>query len=542
MHNTKISSYFKNNINRIIFSVYFCIIIGTHLFLQFLSPLKESAIFVIIFFVMLIVIFIILYKLTPFLFKTIRKITLSPQNSTKQKQIKVFFFSLLVCFLVLITWFLAFKPGCFSADSISQYRQALTGNYNDWHPVIHTLLFFTIPLSIFHTAAAIIIIQLFLFAIVLSYSATIIYKYAGKKWYIITLTLVLTNPFVFNELLFPWKDVAFAIFALLSYTITLEIYKTRGNWCNNTLHIIMLATILSFTTLFRHNGILFTLPLVLFLFFFTQRKQWIKLFSLFLAIIFIIKVPLYSILNVQPPDRRTEETAGLPLTILSNIAKETPERLDEETSSFLYRIAPAEKYQNNYITGSFNSIKWSGINSEVIDETGLAQILKMTAKSAITSPEPSLAAFIKLTQVVYGIEGEVSDKVIPYDSSNDEYDIHFSGNRTLNALATFYTNTYSDSIFKYLSYTGFTILAILLFILANNNWHKQGWKKILLCTPILFYDFGTMLLLTGPESRFFFVNLIIYPIIIILSLSSPNSLRKTKTKNNTKNTKINKSF
>lgn len=527
MHIANVPSYLKKNINRIIFSFYLCAVLNSYLFLQFSPLFEESTLYIILFLIIIVITFAIFYKLIPFLFKAISKISLSPQKSTKQKLLKIFLITFFICSSILIIWFLAFKPGCFSADSISQYRQALTGEYNDWHPTIHTLLFFTVPISIFHNVAAIVIIQLLLFAIVLSYSATIIYKYAGKKWCIISLVLILANPFVLNELMFPWKDVAFAIFALLSCTITLEIYKTRGEWCNKILHVIILASILGLTALFRHNAILFALPLIVFLFFFVQRKQWVKLFVLFLATVFIIKVPLYSILNVQPPDRRTEETAGLPLTILSNIAKETPEKLDEETSSFLYKVAPAEKYHNNYITGNFNSIKWSGIDSEVINETGLPQILKMSVKSTVASPKPSLTAFIKLTQVVYGIEGEVSDKVIPYDTSNDEYGIRFSGNKTLNALATTYTNIYNDSILKYLSYTGVTILIILIFILAKNNWHKQGWKKLLLCTPILFYDFGTMLLLTGPESRFFFINLIVYPTIIILSISS-NTPNKTK--------------
>ena len=48
---------------------------------------------------------------------------------------------------------------------------------------------------------------------------------------------------------------------------------------------------------------------------------------------------------------------------------------------------------------------------------------------------------------------------------------------------------------------------MVLAILGNMQWGSwKCWKKKLLCIPILIYDFGTMLLLTGDDSRFFFIT------------------------------------
>ena len=47
------------------------------------------------------------------------------------------------------------------------------------------------------------------------------------------------------------------------------------------------------------------------------------------------------------------------MTILANVTKETPWVLNEETTNFMYEIAPPEKYQSDYLVGDFNSIKFT---------------------------------------------------------------------------------------------------------------------------------------------------------------------------------------
>ena len=64
---------------------------------------------------------------------------------TRKKSTIVFCVCFFVTLAALLIWFIAYAPGGFSPDSISQYEQAITGQFNDWHPVIHTILFFWLP-------------------------------------------------------------------------------------------------------------------------------------------------------------------------------------------------------------------------------------------------------------------------------------------------------------------------------------------------------------------------------------------------------------
>lgn len=67
----------------------------------------------------------------------------------RKEKIIVYLVTAGIAFAILLVWFLAYYPGSFSTDSITQYGQAVKGNYSDWHPVWHTLIFFTFPLKVF---------------------------------------------------------------------------------------------------------------------------------------------------------------------------------------------------------------------------------------------------------------------------------------------------------------------------------------------------------------------------------------------------------
>ena len=72
----------------------------------------------------------------------------SPKAVPEKRKWLVFSVSALVTFGLLMVWFFAYFPGSFSADSITTYRQAVTGHYSDWHPAWYTLFAQTLPLKL----------------------------------------------------------------------------------------------------------------------------------------------------------------------------------------------------------------------------------------------------------------------------------------------------------------------------------------------------------------------------------------------------------
>ena len=69
---------------------------------------------------------------------------------------------------------------------------------------------------------------------------------------------------------------------------------------------------------------------------------------------------------------------------------------------------------------------------------------------------------------------------------------------------------------KYLFYfTGILNLIILAVVMARMKFTKD-WRKMLLCIPLLLHNWGTMLLLTGIDFRFFIVSFFVFPAVVLI--------------------------
>ena len=444
------------------------------------------------------------------------------QELPLKKKIGIFIAVAVVVFCVRLIWISAYYPGSFSPDSIGQYGQALSGHYNDWHPVWHTILFFTIPLKIFGNPAAIIIVQNLYLAMILGYMAVTIAEMWNGKVAIISVAYIVLNPYIGHIMLFPWKDVGFALGGLLCSVMIVRLILKKQEpaalW-----KLIVLGILLSWTTLFRHNAILFTGPLLLVLLFYANRKSRLTILISFVVSLFAVKILLYGALDVEKPNRRVVECSGLPLTVIGNVVKETPDLLDEELSHFAYSIVPKEKWVKNYRCGSFNSVKHKdkGINASVIEKKGYRWMWETMFTCFKVSPRASWHAFFALTDIVYGFETGLEGDVGAYITKNS-YGIAYAnaGNNACKTLVKKYTSLINGTMFKYFRTYGVVLFVMLVVGLSRLHFRQsESWKRASLFAPIFCYDFGTMLLLTGPDSRFFCVTFLVAPLLIVFTFS-----------------------
>ena len=124
-------------------------------------------------------------------------------------------------------------------------------------------------------------------------------------------------------------------------------------------------------------------------------------------------------------------------------------------------------------------------------------------------------ALVGLTIPVYGLE--VACRAGSSITEND-LGIAYKGIKPLLVLEECYIALITKSPLSYLfSCIGFTILVMLAFIIFRGRFRGfEDWKRIFLCIPIFTYNFGTMLLLTGHDVRFFYISFIIYPLIVLI--------------------------
>ncbi len=164
-----------------------------------------------------------------------------------EKRIKCFFFIIvfIVTFGVLLIYYYAYFPGLYSPDSNDQLRQVVSGIYSDWHPVIHTGLFFTLPLQIFHSNEVIVFLQILWFSLAFSYLLTIMRIYGSTiKFVVVCMAVILLSPMTGNILMYPWKDCRLAVFGIIctAHFIKYLDYKRRmagkGIKCNSMCAIV----------------------------------------------------------------------------------------------------------------------------------------------------------------------------------------------------------------------------------------------------------------------------------------------------------------
>lgn len=420
--------------------------------------------------------------------------------------------------LIMAIWFIGYNPGSYQPDCIYQFSQAMTGVYSDWHPVLQTVFTYTIPLRITGGAVwAPVVFQLVFFSLSMGYMCETIHEYMGKRWAFLSLLYIILNPFTAQMMLYPWKDAPFAIMGMISVIIAFRIYVTGSEWADSWWRCLILSIVLSCTSIFRHNGILFSVPLLIAMVFIMKRRQWVITLTAFVVFTVLIKGGLYRAIDVNPDPQSVVQQVGLPLTIIGNVAKETPELMDEEVSEFVYKIAPQEVWENGYQLGNFGVMKYyAPINSQVIEDEGAWSILKMGIRCFYLSPRASFKAAFALTDLVYGVD-LLDEGYIGSHIEDNSLGIVYNGNpRVVHILEIYYKLVRMHGI-NFFRQSAFSLLMMLTVLLSVCNLHLwNDWKKVLLVLPIFLYSFGTMLLLTDPASRFFFIGYLVCPVYLSL--------------------------
>lgn len=453
----------------------------------------------------------------PIIIRCLSKVSISTNevfSKSRGASVKTWGIFFIISFGVLFLFYICSYPGTFSTDSVSQYEQALNNQYSDWHPVLHTLIAFKLPLMLTGGwKGSIVLFQMLELAAVIAYALSVILEYTNVGFSLFSMCYILLNPQTGGVAQYPWKDVAFAIGALLTLTYALRVFVSRGLWLKNKINMVLFICAVVFTTFVRHNAILFTVPLVLAVLLHTDFKKGLALCMGILVLYAIIKVPVYSALNVEKPDQRQIETLGLPMTLIGAAVVSTPEALDDETIEFAYRVAPAEVWAEKYSPRTFNNVKWDArTDNYVIEEYGAKKVLDIMIRSGKAAKVPTLKSLILLTNTIYSVSDTSIDYYGPAVGAKRDASVVKLG-ELLGYCCQFISNN-----FYYLFNLGFVHLIIIVSALSKCKLNQWGdWKKLLFIIPVLAYNYGTTLLLTGAEDamRFFCYTPVIVPIILV---------------------------
>ena len=429
-----------------------------------------------------------------------------------------------VCFgcsmAVLGFCFLAVNPGGFDGDPGIQLRQALNGEWNDYYPVLHTLLVLWLPLAI--TGGwfpAIILFQILLFSMALTYVCETVRIYADTFWAFVSLAMILLNPITQSYLMYGYKDETFGICAMVLVCMNARIQFSDGDWLKKKRNMVLFAMMVTMTALIRHNGILFAVPCLAGAMMCTNWKRGLLIFGTALLIFAGIKGPLYSAIGVKKTEDRSSQTMGLPMAVIGGAVKYRPERLDNELLDFAYSVAPKEVWEEEYNWGVYNWVDWDPRSDhQVLADAGMGQVVKYMLRAFREAPKECLKALIETTAISYGITTDHLADGAVYLSGADlgVRDLSIPWMRDI--MYGYRNLMYFVAPHSYL-HSGITLLLLITVMLAKYPLKKkESWRRILPVLSVFSYNLVTMFMLFSwwDGARFFHYSLWVMPVLMVI--------------------------
>ena len=443
------------------------------------------------------------------------------EKSSRNKENRIIF---LICFLIVFlftsVYWLAYFPGGFNLDAYGQWLQAHGEQpYNDWHPITSTLIIKFVTL-IYDSFSFYILLQILLFSLSISRLFSVLQTAGINSRILFILALFIgMSPSIGLNTINLTKDVQFTILIINLITCYISILFSNGEWLNSLFHILFLGCLSGLAMLVRHNGIFFVLPAFV-LTLYHYRSHFFKiLISILLScfMIFTFRLVLFQLLDVEKHENIIGETVGIPMAILGNALITDPEGFPHEIHSFLNEIASDSAWQESYIVGEWDSCKWKFGGTDSLKAVSLSTILKYTHEIIKKYPQASYDSFKENTRIVLDPIHTLKYWMPEVSIESNQYNIKSTPFVFFNNICNkFILLSFFPGICILFWNTGFQLLMILFsFLLNRRSIHSEC---LLFFLPLLFYDLGTMIFLSGPNQRYFYCNTVLFLPLILAQL------------------------
>ena len=447
---------------------------------------------------------------------------------------KFFCISMGISIIILGCALVKYYPGGATVDSLSQWRQLQTGNYVDWHPVFHTLLLW-VAAQVVPDHTGVVVVQMLCFAIMLAHFLSAMESWGIRKSVLLVFQcFVLSYSIIQSAMVHAWKDNAMTIGALWLCTQGVNLYFSNGKWIEKKSNAILMGLALAFTTMVRHNALLFTFPLLACGALYVgggRWKNWLITAGVMGLCLALVWGPLYTALDVEKPVNKKFETMGIPMTIMLDARTNEPERLDRQTMEMLQGLCSDEMLSEKYFPGLYNSIKFS-IERADFEKIPLTEFARATISTIIRAPRSAFDTINNVTSPVWSISGENKAWVraspsMAFHEGETRYDeLNRVGARLDGLLSLANRNLVTLYLFQNIGPSLAIVLLCGLMAL-----YRQGVKALFFCFPVLIYNFGTMLLLSDNDVRLFQFSIVLcLPMALILwtGARAASSVREEK--------------
>ncbi len=427
----------------------------------------------------------------------------------------VFLLSFISFFSVCLLYLMAYYPGVMTTDSFVQWGQMESFRFDDWHPAFSTLFNWLIT-RIDYSPAAIALVDSLLFSLVFA-SMTAYLKRLGldRRILFALAALFVINPVNGIMAVTIWKDIPYSISLLWLTLLAMKIVYSCGGWLNLRHNRALLSASLAFAALIRHNGIapVFLMMAALFILYRKQRRNAALVALSALSVIVLIRGPLYRALEVAPGC--AYQSMVNPIMQVGGIISGGG-TLTEEERVVVTNILPLEKWKEGYsIYSEVSLASVSGFNMDYF-RTNRIDFLREWAGMALRNPGLAVKAYLYRTAIIWRIISPPGNRVYTNYGVVEPNSMGFATESKIPAVKDqldYFLWKSNDSMFLWIAWKPATyLLLILLFGIVALV--KNGFRWMLVLTPVIGNTLGLLLVTTSDQSRYYYATMIAAPFII----------------------------
>lgn len=419
-------------------------------------------------------------------------------------------------------------PGILTQDSLSQWGQAMTFNFNNWHPIFHTLINWSL-IKIYNSPATICIAQILSLTFVNLYGYKIFTKSKNNNKYGIILLFLITffvtfspiNGYMINTL---WKDIFFSISFLLLELIYIDLI-INNTGITKYKFIAILITLFSVYNL-RHNGPVTSILFILFYYLSTKNLKISSslIIGLMTLVFFYNSILLKNTLKINNTDKPPiiDNLIHYQLAIMKEGGK-----MSDKTINLLKSIDPNGELVNNINYYFMGYITFNRTIDRNYITSHQKEIIHNTIDTILKNPIIFLREFNKMNSIILRIRIPTDGYLYVGPPSTPD----FSTDPTLKEIYTRYNLKHnplidpklSNSIYEFtIKYKSIfwnvsvlfylNIVFIIIFIIK-----KIKFRYI---TPLLLITLSviiTGIAIPAQDYRYFYILILSAPFMIFYS-------------------------
>lgn len=419
--------------------------------------------------------------------------------------------------------FIAFYPAAMTPDSLSQWEQAQTHEFSDWHPVMFTWTIMLLT-KVWDSPGIIALLQIALLALTMGYMGYLMRRFnvhPAVVWALLIAAAIMPTNAILSIII--WKDVIYSISLVFFSLMIILLVKTNGDESKKTSFLVLFLISSFVLVFFRHNGFpVFVTTMIMVIIMY--RHTWKRLVPASLAIIVIYQIitgPVYSKLEVVASD--PQETLSIPTQQIANIVVSGGD-MTKEQREYVNRLMPLELWAEKYNPYAVDPIKFSwGTYDRWVIYNDWPGYFKIWSGLVMQNPGLATEAFLKETSLIWQMN-------LPDDSKMNTYVTNLYYGNEFGLVNRVIEPHISQAALKYLKVDSgveefiwrpavYTFLAALFTYIA---YLRNNWRVWLMLLPLALNTGAVMLAIPAQDFRYLYGNsLFLYAAILISLIPIP---------------------